>query len=92
MNPNIRINVFNEIKKIKDLKPGDFNNDVSKWLTAMDATRIAINQKIPNAYNQIQFTMDIFDGAAKTPCDAFTKEIVSFKNKWNLGNEKNGWY
>ena len=45
LRPHVRINVFNEIKKIKDLKPKNFNNDVSKWLTAMDATHIAINHK-----------------------------------------------
>ena len=49
--PNVRINVFNEIKKIKDLKPQDFNHDVTKWLTAVESTRIEINEKTPNAYN-----------------------------------------
>jgi len=66
--PNVRINVFNEISKLKELKPKQFNFNIVQWLSELKAKRLSIELKIPGAYHNNQFIMDIFVGVQETPC------------------------
>ena len=61
--PNDRINVFNEIMKTKQLKLSQHNNNVTSWLTVMEEKRINIELKVPGAYHDDQYILDIFQEA-----------------------------
>ena len=50
LRPNIRINVFNELKKIREIHPQTFGYDVGKWLSAMATARLSITTKAPQMY------------------------------------------
>ena len=89
MRPNVKINVFNEIMKIKQLKLDQFGNNVTTWLTKMEEKRINIELKVPGSYHDDQYIMDIFQGALEAKCKAFCAEVQSMKQKWLLGNADN---
>ena len=86
LRPNIRINVFNELKKIREIRPQTFGYDVGKWLSAMATARLSIISKAPQMYPDEMYLSDLFAGAELVPCSAFKAEVSSMKNKWNLGD------
>ena len=85
MRPNVRVNVFKEIASMKDVTLSTCDNDVVEWLSQMEIKRINIDLKIPGAYSDDQFLMDVFAGALKAKCKTFTTEVQSMKQKWLLG-------
>jgi hypothetical protein len=89
LRPNIRINIFNELKAIKDLHPKDFGYNVSDWLSSMESKRLSIALKSSTMYPDDIFINDIFDSAEKVPCTPFVAEISRIKNSWNLGELNN---
>ena len=50
----------------------------------MEMKRIKIELKIPGAYDDNQFLMDIYQGALKSKWNTFTTEVQSMKQKWLL--------
>ena len=89
MCPNVCDNVFREIAAIKAVKLADNNNNVVEWLTSMEMKRISIELKIPGAYDEMQFLMDVYQGALEAKCKTFTTEVQSMKQKWLLGTLPN---
>ena len=79
MRPNVRINVFNEILKIKQLKLDQYGNNVTTWLTKMEEKYINIELKVPGSYNDDQYILDIFQGALEAKCKAFCTEVQSMR-------------
>ena len=55
----------------------------------MKMKRINIKLKIPGAYDNEKFLMDIYAGALLAKCRTFTNEIQSQKQKWLLGTLTN---
>ena len=66
MRPNVRVNVFREITSMKDVTLASFNNNVVEWISQMEMNRINIELKIPGAYDDNPFLMEIYQGALKT--------------------------
>ena len=45
-----------------------------------------IEVKLPGAYHQDQYIIDVFDGALTAKCKTFLSEVSSMKLKWARGN------
>ena len=60
-----------------------------EWLASMEMKRISIKLKIPGAYDETQFLMDIYQGALEAKFKTFTTEVQSMKQKWLLGTLPN---
>ena len=89
MHSNVCVNVFREIASMKDFTLASCNNNVVEWISQMKMNRINIELKIPGAYDDNQFLMDIYQGALKAKCKTFTTEVQSMKQKWLLGTLTN---
>ena len=89
MRPNVRINAFREIDSMKDVTLASSNNNVVEWISKMEMRRINIELKIPGAYGNNQFLMDIYQGALEAKCKTFTTEVQSMKHKLLLGTLPN---
>ena len=89
MRPNVRANVFREIASMIYVTLESCNNNVVEWISQMEMKRINIELKIPGAYDDIQFPMDIYQGALEAKCKTFTTEVQSMKQKWLLGTLPN---
>ena len=89
MRPNVKINVFNEISKIKRLDLSAHGGNITAWSSAMEAKRATIELKIPGAYDDDQFMMDILQGALQAKCKTFVSQVQSMKQRWLLGNPDN---
>ena len=88
--PSVRLNVFNEIQRIKKILPKDHGYDIAKWCISMEKARTLIELKLPRAYHDDQFIMDIFDGALTAKVKTFVTEVSSMKLRWARGNS-HGW-
>ena len=89
MRLNVRVNVVNEIGSMKDATLASCDNTVVEWVFKMEMKRINIELKIPGAYDDDQFLMEIYAGALLEKCRTFTNEIQSQKQKWLLGTLTN---
>ena len=58
----------------------------------MEMKCINIKLKIPGAYGDDQFLIDIYAGALLEKCKIFTNEIQYQKQKWLLGTLPNSVY
>ena len=67
---NTRINVFNELKKIKEIHPSNFGFDVGKWLFEMS-----------RLYPDEIFISNLLDGAENVPCQLFQNEVLRIKSQ-----------
>ncbi len=61
MRPDVQINVYAELVKIKAIKPSNYGFDIVKWHAAMESKHISIKQKVLSAYHKSQFIMDYLD-------------------------------
>ena len=68
MRPNVCVNVFREIASMKYVTLASCNNNVVEWISQMEMKRINIELKIPGAYDNNQFLMDIYQGALEAKC------------------------
>ena len=85
MRRNVRVKVFNKIGSMKDATLASCDNTVVEWVFKMEMKRINIELKIPGAYDDDQFLMEIYAGALLEKCKTFTNEIQSQKHKLLLG-------
>ena len=67
---------------MKDTTLSTYDNNVVEWLSQMEIKRINIDLKIPGAYSNDQFLMDVFAGALKAKCKTFITEVQLMKQKW----------
>jgi hypothetical protein len=79
--PNVRLNVFNELKKIKAIITKDYGYDMAKWLSAMSAARISITSKSQRLYPDEIFISDLLDDAEQVPCKAWLAKVARIKNR-----------
>ena len=75
MRPNFRVNIFNEIESMKDITLAICNNNVFDCVYNMEMKRVNIDIKIPGAYGDDQFLMDIYAGPLIAKWKTFTNEI-----------------
>ena len=57
---------------MKDVTLASCDNNVVEWISKMEMKRINIELKIPGAYNDDQFLMDVYAGAILDKCKTFT--------------------
>ena len=82
MRPDVRINVFNELARIKTIALAQHSNSIVEWTTAMEQSRISIALKCPGAYPDDQYIMDLFKGALEAKCKTFVSKVQSMKQSW----------
>ena len=84
--PDVRIKAFEELQKMKLIKPVDFKYDIVDWLAAMEKGRLEVSKKLKNIYHVDAFIEDIFAAAQDVPCELFCSKVASMKQDWNLSN------
>jgi len=82
---NAKINIFNELAKVKKIKPADYQFDITEWESNMEAGRNLVELKCPGAYHEDQYILDLFHGASTTPCKTYSSQIETMKQNWLLG-------
>ena len=55
----------------------------------MEFKRATIALKIPGAYDDDQFMMDIFQGVLQAKCKTFVSQVQLMKQRWLLRNSDN---
>ena len=70
---------------MKHVTLANCNNKTVEWISKVEMRRINIEIKIPGAYKNDQFLMDVNAGAILEKCKTFTNEIQSQKQKWLIG-------
>jgi hypothetical protein len=51
MRPDVQMNAYAELAKIKSIKPIDYAFNIVKWHSAMESKRISIENKVPGVYH-----------------------------------------
>ena len=69
---------------MKNVTLTSWNNNLVEWISQMEMKRINIEIKIPGAYDDNQFLMDIYQGAIEAKYKTLTTEVKSMKQKWLL--------
>ena len=87
--PDVMVDVFKELAAIQKLHIKDFRNNLTEYLSAMEAKRISIDQKDNTAYPVGQSIMHLFNGMLQSKRVFFCTEIQSMKQKWLRGNKDN---
>jgi len=87
--PNVKVNVFAQLDRMKKIAPSDFNYDMVRWLAEMEATRVDIELKLKGVYHEDQFILDVFAGCEQVKCKTFKDEMTRMKNRWLLNNPDN---
>jgi hypothetical protein len=72
MHPDVQMNVYAELAKIKSIKPVDYAFNIIKWHFAMESKCISIENKVPGVYHESQYIMDYLVAS-------LTVEVKSFK-------------
>ena len=85
LRPNAKINTFNELAKVKAIKPYDYQFDITEWESNMEAGRNLVELKCPGAYHEDQYILDLFKGASTTPCKTYSSQVETMKQNWLLG-------
>jgi len=86
MHPNVKMNVYAELTKIKGIKPANYGFGIVKWHLAMETKRISIKQKVPSAYHKSQYIMDYLDTILTVDAKSFKAEVNIIRNKYLCGN------
>ena len=63
MRPNVCVNVFRTTASMKYVTLASCNKNMVEWIYQMEMKRINIELRIPGAYDDNQFLMDIYQGA-----------------------------
>ena len=84
------MDVFNQLKRMKEITPQNFKYDMNLWISKKEATRADVDRKVKGVYHEDQFIKDLFEGALAVPCKSFRHQIGWMKNTWLAGN-KEGW-
>ncbi len=71
MRPDIQTNVYVELAKIKNIKLVDYAFNIIKWHSAMQSKPLFIENKVPGAYHESQFTMDYLDASLTVEVNSF---------------------
>jgi hypothetical protein len=75
MRPDVQVNVYMELVKIKSIKPVDYAFNMVKWHSAIESKCILIEQKLPEAYHKSQYIMDYLDASLTAKVKSFKAEI-----------------
>ncbi len=77
MRPDVQMNVYAELAKIKSIHLVDYTFNIIKWHSAMKSKCISIENKVPGVYHKSQYIMDYLDAS-------HTLEVKSFKAEVNI--------
>jgi hypothetical protein len=82
MRPDVQMNVYAELAKIKAIKPVNHAYNIVKWHSAMESNCIAIEQKVPGAYHESQYIMDYIDASLTVNAKSFKAEVNIICNRY----------
>ena len=77
MHPDVQMNAYAELAKIKSIKPVDYTFNIIKWHSAMESKHISTENKVTGVYHESQYIMDYLDAS-------LTVEVKSFKAEVNI--------
>jgi hypothetical protein len=77
MRPDVQMNVYAKLAKIKAIKPVDHGYNMVEWHLAMESKCIAIELKVPCYYHESQYIKDY-------PESTLTTEVKTFKAEINI--------
>jgi hypothetical protein len=86
MRPDVQMNVYTELAKIKSIKPVDYAFNIIKWHSAMESKRISIENKVPGFYHESQYIMDYLDTSLAAKAKSFKAEVNILCNRYLRGN------
>jgi hypothetical protein len=86
MHPDIQMNVYAKLAKIKVIKPVDHGYNMVKWHSVMESKRIAIKLKVPGSYHESQYIIDYLDAALTIEAKTFEAEVNIICNQYLCGN------
>ncbi len=84
--PDVQMNVYGELAKIKIIKPVDHAFNIIKWHSAMESKCILITNIVPGAYHESQYIMDYLDASLTVEVKSFKAEINILCNWYLHGN------
>jgi hypothetical protein len=86
MRPDVQMNVYAELAKIKTIKPADYGFNIVKWHLAMETKHISFKQKVPSAYYESQYIMDYLNAFLTVDAKSFKAKVNIIQNKCLHGN------
>jgi hypothetical protein len=86
MRPDVQMNIYAELAKIKTIKPANYGFNIVKWHSAMETNCISIKQKVPSAYHKSQYIMDYLDAILTVDAKSFKAEVSIIQNKYLCWN------
>ena len=86
MCPNVKVNVFVEVEKLKEIKRANFNYNIVQLHSAMELKQAGIKLRSPGLCHTDQFILDISNGPPECKCKAFLSQLQATKQKWLIGN------
>ena len=85
--PHFHVDMWAEMKKIKELTLKQFGNNPVKYLDEMKLKKLLIDEKDANAYSDNSYVKDIFAQLMLAPVDSYALEYERLHTRWLRGKE-----
>ena len=85
--PHYQVDMWQELKKSKELTLKQFGNNVVQYLDEMKIMKMSIDEKDIGAYTDNAYVKDIFAQLKLAPVDSFSQEYERLESRWLLGKE-----
>ena len=85
--PHFHVDMWAEMKKIKELTLKQFGNNPVKYLDEMKLKKLLIDEKDANAYSDSSYVKDIFAQLVLAPVDSYALEYEQMNTRWLRGKE-----
>ena len=87
VNPHYKIDMFEEIKQLKQITLSSCSNDVTAFLDKIKAKKLLIDQKDATAYTEDAFVRDLFGQFKSAPVEEFSLKSKRLETLWLVGKE-----
>ena len=87
VNPHYKIDMFEEIKQLKQITLSSCSNDVTAFLDKIKAKKLLIDQKDATAYTEDAFVRDLFGQFKSAPVEEFSLKYKRLETLWLVGKE-----
>lgn len=85
--PHFHVDMWAEMKKIKELTMKQYGNNPVKYLDEMKLKKLLIDEKDANAYSDNSYVKDIFAQLMLAPVDSYALEYEQMHTRWLRGKE-----
>jgi hypothetical protein len=85
--PHYHVDMWIEMKKIKELTLKQFENDVVKYLDEMKSMKLLIDEKDRMAYTDKAYVKDLLSQLKIAPVSIFASEYEQMETRWLRGKE-----